>query len=314
MKKTDISQNLGKNKKLKKLFSDPVLRKVFSYSLNENKKKFKNEREELIMKKILIKRISGLIAVLTVVVSLLAGCAGSNTATERQNSATEPEKSTVYSDGQSVKDISLEDAKIIAFEYAGISPDDATVYKTEIDDGIYEVEFIYGDEDYEIEVKKSTGEVVKFNKEKHKSGNVNEGGEITLEQAKTIAFEYAGVSPEDVTVLKEEFDDGKYEIEFKALNTKYEVDVNKLTGEVVKFDKEIIGNSQSASGTGIGFEGALNIAYNHAGVNPESVYDREIEFDDNHYEISFKYDGYEYEYEIFTDGTILKSEKERDYF
>ncbi len=269
------------------------------------------------MKKILVKKTAGLLAVLTVVVSLLAGCAGSNTATERQNSATEPDKSTVYSDGQSVKDIFLEDAKIIAFEYVGISPDDAAVYKAELDDGIYEIEFIYGDEDYEIGVNKSTGEVVKFNKEKHKSGNVNatdEGGEITLEQAKTIAFEYAGVSSSDATVLKEELDDGNYEIDFTALDTKYEVDVNKSTGEVVKFDKEIIGNSQSVSGTEIDFEEALNIAYNHAGVNSESVYDREIEFEYNHYEISFKYDGYEYEYEISTDGTILKSEKERDYF
>ena len=37
MKKADIMLSLGKKKKIKKLFSDPVLRKVFSYSLNENK-------------------------------------------------------------------------------------------------------------------------------------------------------------------------------------------------------------------------------------------------------------------------------------
>lgn len=289
------------------------------------------------MKKTLLKKTAVLAVVLTLAVSIFAGCAGSPAATEPQTQpttaaaenttkATEP-----ATNNQTTGDISLEQAKTIALEYVGISPSDTDIYKAEFDKGVYEIEFIYDNFEHEVDVSKTTGEVVRY--EKDAVPNINNGAvsnngattnnsgastEITLEQAKAIAYEYVGVSEQDVTIYKEQLDEGVYEIDFTAGDIKYEVDVRKSTGEVVKYDRETIGGynggNSSSTGTSISIDEALNIAYNHAGVSADAVTKKEIELDHNHYEIEFKADGYEYEYEVSLDGTVLKSEKDRDHF
>lgn len=289
------------------------------------------------MKKTLLKKTAVLAVVLTLAVSVFAGCAGSPAATEPQTQpttaaaenttkATEP-----ATNNQTTGDISLEQAKTIALEYVGISPSDTDIYKAELDKGVYEIEFIYDNFEHEVDVSKTTGEVVRY--EKDAVPNINNGAvsnngattnnsgastEITLEQAKAIAYEYVGVSEQDVTIYKEQLDEGVYEIDFISGDIKYEVDVRKSTGEVVKYDRETIGGynggNSSSTGTSISIDEALNIAYNHAGVSADAVTKKEIELDHNHYEIEFKADGYEYEYEVSLDGTVLKSEKDRDHF
>ncbi len=62
---------------------------------------------------------------------------------------------------------------------------------------------------------------------------------------------------------------------------------------------------------------AKRIAFEDAGVNEEDVYgletDVDLEGNRRYYEIDFKADGYEYEYDIDAQsGKILKKEKERD--
>lgn len=288
------------------------------------------------MKKKLLKRTAVLAAVLTLAVSVFAGCGGSQSATEGstiENSTTEnitddtaqnttesasentSKETEVQTDNQTTGEITLEQAKTIALEYVGISPMDTDIYKAEIDGGVYEIEFIYNGFEHEVDVSRTTGQVVKYNKDAYFSGNVNgqpSQENIDMKTAKRIAYEYAGVSAENVTVYKEGFDDGVYEIEFTAGEVKYEVEVRKSTGEVVKFEQETIYGDNASIGTGVGYDGAFSIALNHAGVSADAVYDKEIELHHNRYEIEFKADGYEYEYEISLDGTILKSEKDRD--
>lgn len=318
------------------------------------------------MKKTLLKKTAVLAVVLTLAVSVFAGCAGSPAATEPQTQpttaatenttkATEP-----TTNKQTTGDISLEQAKTIALEYVGISPSDTDIYRSELDKGVYEIEFIYDNFEHEVDISKTTGEVVRYEKDAvpninngavsnnggttNNNSNTNNGGaannsntnnnsgannggnsngnavssDITLDQAKAIAYAYVGVSEQDVTIYRTELDEGVYEIDFISGDIKYEVDVRRSTGEVVKYDRETIGGynggNSSSNGTSISADEALNIAYNHAGVSADAVTKREIDLDHNHYEIEFKADGYEYEYEVSLDGTVLKSEKDRDHF
>lgn len=60
-------------------------------------------------------------------------------------------------------------------------------------------------------------------------------------------------------------------------------------------------------------EGIRNLVFGDVGVSEDEVRDREVEFEDGNYEIEFKKDGVEYEYEVNAEtGKIVESEKDRD--
>lgn len=67
--------------------------------------------------------------------------------------------------------------------------------------------------------------------------------EITLEKAKEIAFEDAGLTEDKVYALKTDFDsEGQrqyYEIDFKSGNYEYEYEIDAKNGKILKKDKEI---------------------------------------------------------------------------
>ena len=70
---------------------------------------------------------------------------------------------------------------------------------------------------------------------------------------------------------------------------------------------------EMSSGELIGSDRAKEIALNHAGVSADKIYDLEIELDRDYgaisYEVSFKSDGIEYDYDIDAySGDIIKSE------
>ena len=54
---------------------------------------------------------------------------------------------------------------------------------------------------------------------------------------------------------------------------------------------------------------AKAIAYTHAGVDETAAADKSYDFDDGVYEIEFDQGGWEYDYRIAPDGTILHAEK-----
>ena len=143
-----------------------------------------------------------------------------------------------------------------------------------------------------------------------------------------------------------------YDVEFRTQNTKYEYDINAKDGTVVKFEtKTNNGNHNSnqsstqndtqnntqnepseqtgtatpprqetqtpSASTMISAAEAKEKAFAHAGINATEAWDLECELDHDDgkvkYEIEFKANGYEYEYDIeaYT-GEVLKHEKERD--
>ncbi len=181
-------------------------------------------------------------------------------------------------------------------------------------------------------------------------GTASDKAYIGQDKAKEAALAHAGISAQDVAYFEIDIDTENgvlvYEIEFKANGYEYDYDINALTGDVVKSKKEAdddyiaqqasgsANNNQSAQNSGsaqaeqkpgtagsttssITEQKAKEIAVNHAGQSIDAVtfikvnkdYDNGIQV----YEIEFKYNGFEYDYDINAqNGNIVKSSKEKD--
>ena len=88
-------------------------------------------------------------------------------------------------------------------------------------------------------------------------------------------------------------------------------------GQQISSDSNYV-SSYTDLGEFIGNEKAKEIALNHAGVSADKIYDLDIELDRDYgavsYEISFKSEGFEYDYDIDAySGNIIRSGKETDY-
>lgn len=132
--------------------------------------------------------------------------------------------------------------------------------------------------------------------------------------------------------LKIVLDEWVYEVEFDANGYEYDYDIDAVTGEILKNEKQADSNwlnnpqaqpgqggqnNQASQGNYIGQEKAKQIALEHAGVAQDSLRKLEIDLDREHgvmvYEVEFDANGYEYSYDInASTGQVLKYEKEYD--
>ena len=163
---------------------------------------------------------------------------------------------------------------------------------------------------------------------------------MTAEQVKQIAFNHAGVTADKVYGLKVERDrdDGvvTYDVEFKADGVEYEYEIHAVSGKILEYDSErddaartsstqtvsaktepaVTESKTTEASATITADRAKEIALAHAGVSAADARGLECEKDTDdrvdHYDVEFRANGLEYDYEISFDGTVLKSEKERD--
>ena len=177
-------------------------------------------------------------------------------------------------------------------------------------------------------------------------GTASDKAYIGEAKAKEIVLGKAGVNANNVTAYKVELDTHQgimvYDVEFISEGLEYDCEINAVTGEVIKFEKEkddapvavppvqesnppaavaAPDNSSQSNGnqtTGeITLEKAKEIALKHAGVEAANLFNFKGELDQDDgmliYELEFESGGYEYDYEInAVTGAILKSEKEWD--
>ena len=275
-------------------------------------------------KYILISAVTGLI--------LLSGC----------QSGTAGNSGIVVADGS--KYITERQAQLEALTNSGVAEADTSgmTVKLDKDDGrvVYDVEFRSGNTEYDYEIDAVSGDIIKSEKETKpaatpsNSGTSNSGSTQTQyigeNSAKQKAFSHAGVSSSNASnvVVKLDKDNGKvvYDVEFRSGNTKYDYEIDAVSGDIIKSEKETkpaaapsnSGTSNSSTQTQyIGENSAKQKAFSHAGVSSSNASNVVVKLDRDDgrtvYEIEFRSGIYEYDYEIdAANGNILKSEKDID--
>jgi uncharacterized membrane protein YkoI len=162
-------------------------------------------------------------------------------------------KSTNATKSASTTTIGVAKAKTIALEHAGVAEANASFYKAKQDYEkstlVYELEFYAGATKYEYEINAYTGAIVKYEQKnydcKKTAAGTTSTSTIGLEKAKSIALDHAGKSATAVTFTETETDkdNGRtiYEIEFSAGQTKYEYEIDAITGSIIKYETKTTG-------------------------------------------------------------------------
>ena len=138
---------------------------------------------------------------------------------------------------------------------------DVTKLKIKLDteDGVkeYEVEFFFGNMEYDYDINAISGEIMSFDNdvEDDFDNDMNENSNaadsskvITEDEAKSIALKDAGIEEADAKSLriKLDTDDGvkEYEVEFYTTEKEYEYEINANTGKILGKDVESFKNNK----------------------------------------------------------------------
>lgn len=151
--------------------------------------------------------------------------------------------------------LTAEDAKSIALTHAGLTADEVTQLRSEIDreNGIrvWDVEFRSGDWEFDYAIHAETGQILKGEKEYDPLKSAPAPTEavpaepdaaLTAADAQAIALAHAGFTADAVTRLRTEydFDDGvpEFEVEFRVGGVEYEYEIHAETGAILSWEKE----------------------------------------------------------------------------
>ena len=180
----------------------------------------------------------------------LASAVGYNL-TADDNSVSLTRKNTVSTFPAASGDIGSEKAKSIALNHAGVTSSTAKFVKVERDrdDGrlLYEVEFYAGNKEYDYEILASDGTILSYDADIEgyripSSTSSSSSGYISVERAKEIALQHAGLSSSGVNFDKAEFDhdDGRaeYEIEFHHNFREYEYTIDAASGTILEAERD----------------------------------------------------------------------------
>lgn len=193
-----------------------------------------------------------LIALLSI--TLLAGCAGS------AQTPTEPPATLSPTE---LKRITAEEAETIALKHAGVSPEKVSRIRTEFDydDGRpeYDIEFYADGWEYDYEIHAETGDILRSEAEPPAvipteppatlpteppatEASAAISARISEEEARDIALAHAGLTADQVSRLRVEFDydDGipEYEVDFDYDGFEYDYEIHAESGKILSWDKD----------------------------------------------------------------------------
>ena len=169
-----------------------------------------------------------------------------------------------------------QEAETFAYMDADVKAEEVTNVRTRLerDNGVYvyDIEFYVGSIEYEYEIRAEDGMVLEKDKEdksrpekagtdagrnsqaapekapstektvENKEGAAADNKYISVDRAKQIALEDAGLKEEDVkfTTAKFEDDNGRkeYDVEFYSGSHEYEYEIDAMTGEILDSDVE----------------------------------------------------------------------------
>ncbi|MCC8049672.1 MAG: PepSY domain-containing protein [Lachnospiraceae bacterium] len=156
-------------------------------------------------------------------------------------------------------------------------------------------------------------------------GTASSEAYLTAEEAEALVFTYSDKSEAEAQYIQTAMDYNTgvvtYEVEFYIDSYKYEYEINATTGELLEWEiewkndellaieLEELEKSQNVSG--IGEERALEIALEHAGVDPSAIvfYSTVAAYEDGQefYDVDFYTEDHEYDYKIdVLTGEILE--------
>ena len=143
---------------------------------------------------------------------------------------------------------------------------------------------------------------------------------ITEAEAQNIAYEYAGVSASNVTILsiQKDREDREYEIRFYDDMYEYEIDVNYNSGRVINFEKDLRDNVDANQGgnttVSMSEDEARSIALQRVGKTQDEVTFTRVRVDRENgvtvYDVYFYDNEKEYELSIDVDTKEVISYKE----
>ena len=238
---------------------------------------------------------------------------------------------TINTTTTTTQSISMDKAKEIALNHAGLTASQATFFKSILDweNGrqVYDIEFYSGNKEYDYEIDVATGTILSYDYDIE--GYINtpvtpstpgtptqSTGDIGATKAKEIALNHAGVASSNAVFLnaKLDYDDGRrvYDVEFYSGNKEYDYEIDAASGTIISFDYDIEGyvNTPAQSTNDIGANKAKEIALNHAGVAASNAVflNAKLDYDDGRrvYDVEFYSGNKEYDYEIdAASGTII---------
>ncbi len=288
------------------------------------------KKSNSIFKALGISLVAGLIA-------LFAACTNNETVKSPVKNAGISQQAARSATSQS---ISLEDAIEIALNDAGVSRENASFIKTQLEkdnkNRNYEIEFLANDKVYDYKIAVNSGEILKkeqegveqpidSNEPKAPETENKNSGYISVDDAIQAALEHLN-PPEGSAVAEASFDGDDiiphYDVEIHHNGYEYDYEINAKTGDVIAYEiefREENGHKNSAvtASSYISAEQAKEAALKHAGISAADAKLLKTELDTDggiaHYNVEFKSDIYEYEYEINAKtGSVIASEKDID--
>lgn len=145
--------------------------------------------------------------------------------------------------------ITQEEAQAIALNHAGVTLEEATIYKVKADvengRSVYDVEFAVGATEYDYEIAQDTGEILSYDADvegwtpttgQNETGTQT-SGEITIEQAVQLVLERVPGATAEQVRIEEDYDDGRrtYEGEVYYNQAEYEFEIDASTGAFIEW-------------------------------------------------------------------------------
>ena len=157
--------------------------------------------------------------------------------------------------------ISIDKAKEIALNHAGLAANQVSFIKAEkdMDDGIekYDIEFYHNNKEYDYEINAVNGQIISYdhdvenyniqspqqsNSQPQNNQQQTNTSNISVDKAKEIALNHAGLAANQVSFVKAEkdMDDGivKYDIEFYYNNREYNYEINANNGSIMSYEQD----------------------------------------------------------------------------
>lgn len=145
-----------------------------------------------------------------------------------------------------------DEAKNIALQKVGKIADEVTFTKVRLDryksQTVYDVVFYDTLKEYEMSVNVDTSEVVSYKENNLNNSTINNnttntGDYIGTDKAKEIVLNHADLSNSQVTFKKVkldiDYDFATYEIEFYHNYYEYEYEIDAITGEILKYERDM---------------------------------------------------------------------------